>query len=197
MRRPRALRSRPPARTSRAASRAELTKSFSSAADTASRYPASIQDQIIAGAKTAFLQGDQWAYTAGIVAVLLGAALVCFKFPRRDEESRLLADYQSTRTSADGGSDCPALAVTRPESDALPPQRRVVPLVLVGVRLGKRGHGAVEDSPLPRYAAIAILSPERACALRASSRRSCRRPPAGGIHQLDVAEPLASHSWRM
>ena len=43
----------------------ELTKSFSSAADTATRYPASVQDQIVAGAKTAFLQGDQWAYTAG------------------------------------------------------------------------------------------------------------------------------------
>jgi MFS transporter, DHA2 family, multidrug resistance protein len=74
---------------------AELTKSFSSAADTASRYPASIQDQIIAGAKTAFLQGDQWAYTAGIVAVLLGATLVYFMFPRREEERRLLAQYQA------------------------------------------------------------------------------------------------------
>ena len=74
---------------------AELTKSFSSAADTASRYPSSIQDQIIAGAKTAFLQGDQWAYTAGIVAVLLGATLVYFMFPRREEEQRLLAHYQA------------------------------------------------------------------------------------------------------
>jgi DHA2 family multidrug resistance protein-like MFS transporter len=74
---------------------AELTKSFSSAADTASRYPSSIQDQIIAGAKTAFLQGDQWAYTAGIVAVLLGATLVYFMFPRREEERSLLAQYQS------------------------------------------------------------------------------------------------------
>jgi len=74
---------------------AELTKSFSSAADTASRYPSSIQDQIIAGAKTAFLQGDQWAYTAGIVAVLLGATLVFFKFPKREEERRLLAEYHA------------------------------------------------------------------------------------------------------
>ena len=74
---------------------AELTKSFSSAADTASRYPSSIQDQIIAGAKTAFLQGDQWAYTAGIVAVLLGAVLVYFKFPRLVDENRLLAEYQA------------------------------------------------------------------------------------------------------
>ena len=79
---------------------AELTKSFSSAADTASRYPSSIQDQIIAGAKAAFLQGDQWAYTAGIVAVLLGATLVFFMFPKRDEERRLLARYQGEDTAA-------------------------------------------------------------------------------------------------
>jgi EmrB/QacA subfamily drug resistance transporter len=78
---------------------AELTKSFSSAADTASRYPASIQDQIVAGAKTAFLQGDQWAYTAGIVAVLLGAVLVYFKFPRLADERRLLDEYQAQDTS--------------------------------------------------------------------------------------------------
>jgi DHA2 family multidrug resistance protein-like MFS transporter len=73
----------------------ELTKSFSSAADTAARYPTSVQDQIIAAAKTSFLQGDQWAYLAGIVAVLLGAAVVFLMFPRRDEERRLLAVYQA------------------------------------------------------------------------------------------------------
>ena len=72
----------------------ELTKSFSSAADTAKHYPPSIQDDIVAAAKAAFLQGDQWAYVAGIVAVLLGAALVFFMFPKRDEERRLLAAYQ-------------------------------------------------------------------------------------------------------
>jgi MFS family permease len=76
-----------------ASTQAELTKSFSSAADTASRYPASIQDNIIAGAKAAFLHGDQWAYTAGIVAVALGAVLVFFRFPRHEEEERLLAEY--------------------------------------------------------------------------------------------------------
>jgi MFS transporter, DHA2 family, multidrug resistance protein len=74
---------------------AELTKSFSSAADTAQRYPSSVQDEIIAAAKTSFLQGDQWAYTAGIVAVLLGAVLVYFMFPRRDAERRLLASYEA------------------------------------------------------------------------------------------------------
>jgi hypothetical protein len=73
----------------------ELTKSFASAADTAQRYPPSVQDNIIAAAKTSFLQGDQWAYTAGVVAVLLGAALVFFMFPKRDEERRLLAAYHA------------------------------------------------------------------------------------------------------
>jgi EmrB/QacA subfamily drug resistance transporter len=78
---------------------AELTKSFSSAADTASRYPSSQQDAIISGAKTAFLHGDQWAYTAGLVAVVIGAALVFFCFPKRDEEQRLLAEYHAQDTS--------------------------------------------------------------------------------------------------
>jgi MFS transporter, DHA2 family, multidrug resistance protein len=72
----------------------ELTKSFSSAADTAKQYPESVQDTIIAAAKTSFLQGDQWAYLAGIVAVLLGAALVFFKFPNAADEKHLLATYR-------------------------------------------------------------------------------------------------------
>ena len=64
---------------------AELTKSFASAESTAAQYPQYSQ-QITAAAKEAFLNGDQWAYTAGIVAVLLGAAVVFFLFPRKDEE---------------------------------------------------------------------------------------------------------------
>jgi MFS transporter, DHA2 family, multidrug resistance protein len=77
-----------------ASTQAELTKSFASAADTASRYPASTQDSIIAGAKTAFLHGDQWAYTAGVVAIVLGAVLVFFSFPKKQEEQELLAGYR-------------------------------------------------------------------------------------------------------
>jgi hypothetical protein len=72
----------------------ELTKSFSSAADAAQQYPAQA-DQIVAGAKAAFLQGDQWAYLAGIGAVLLGAVLVFARFPKRDDERRLLAEYHA------------------------------------------------------------------------------------------------------
>jgi len=87
----------------------ELTKSFSSAADTASRYPTSVQDQIIASAKTAFLQGDQWAYLAGIIAVLLGATLVFFMFPKRADEKRLLAKYLAEDNAAEPVADPPPL----------------------------------------------------------------------------------------
>ena len=78
----------------------ELTKSFSSAADTAQSYPPSQQEAIIAAAQKAFLDGDQWAYTAGIVAVLLGAVLVFFMFPRRDEEQQLLGEYHAADQSS-------------------------------------------------------------------------------------------------
>jgi MFS transporter, DHA2 family, multidrug resistance protein len=88
----------------------ELTKSFSSAANTAERYPPSVQDNILAGAKTAFLQGDQWAYLAGIIAVLLGATLVFFLFPKRDDEKRLLAAYHAQDTGGAAEVTAPVAA---------------------------------------------------------------------------------------
>jgi MFS transporter, DHA2 family, multidrug resistance protein len=71
----------------------ELTRSFSSAVDTAERYP-QYESQIVAAAKSSFLQGDEWAYIAGIVAILLGAVLIFFLFPKKDREDELLAQYQ-------------------------------------------------------------------------------------------------------
>jgi MFS transporter, DHA2 family, multidrug resistance protein len=86
-----------------------LTKSFSSAADAARQYPAHASE-IVAGAKTAFLQGDQWAYVAGIVAVLLGAALVYLQFPKAKQERRLLEQYSATASAS------PAPATVSPPS---------------------------------------------------------------------------------
>jgi len=75
----------------------ELTKSFDGAEAVAKQYP-QYSSQITAAAKTSFLQGDQWAYTAGIVAVLLGAALVFFCFPRHERERELLESYAAEDT---------------------------------------------------------------------------------------------------
>jgi DHA2 family multidrug resistance protein-like MFS transporter len=77
----------------------ELTKSFAGAADVAQQHP-QYANQIIAAARTSFLDGDQWAYLAGIIAILLGAALVFFVFPSRAAERRLLLEYQAEDTGA-------------------------------------------------------------------------------------------------
>ena len=72
----------------------QLTKSFAGADAVAQQYP-QYADQIITAAKESFLKGDEWAYTAGIVAVLLGAVLVFFLFPKLDSERELLAGYEA------------------------------------------------------------------------------------------------------
>ena len=72
----------------------ELTKSFSSAEATSEQFP-QYATQITEAAKQSFLDGADWAYTAGIVAVLLGAVLVFFLFPGKEGEERLLARYQA------------------------------------------------------------------------------------------------------
>lgn len=72
----------------------ELTKSFSGAAVTAQQYP-EYAPQIIAAARESFLQGANWAYAAGIVAVLAGATLVYFAFPKPEAERELLASYEA------------------------------------------------------------------------------------------------------
>ena len=77
----------------------QLTKSFDGAEQVATQYP-QYADQITAAAKTAFLQGDQWAYIAGIVAVLLGAVLVYAAFPR--DGARAGAPRRVPAADADG-----------------------------------------------------------------------------------------------
>jgi MFS transporter, DHA2 family, multidrug resistance protein len=82
---------------------AQLTKSFASAEAMAQQYP-QFAPQITAAAKASFLAGDQWAYLAGIGAILLGAGLVFFLFPKRDTEQRLLAEYDAADTHGAGGA---------------------------------------------------------------------------------------------
>ena len=79
----------------------ELTKSFSSASDAAKQFSPSIQNDIVAAAKASFLQGDQWAYLAGIVAVVIGAAVVFFLFPKNEAERRMLAEYAAEDAAAE------------------------------------------------------------------------------------------------
>ena len=76
----------------------ELTKSFSSAADLAAQYPQLHATRSSPPPRPPSCRATSWAYTAGIVAVLLGAALVFFLFPKRDEEEALLERYHAEDT---------------------------------------------------------------------------------------------------
>jgi DHA2 family multidrug resistance protein-like MFS transporter len=77
----------------------QLTKSFAGAESVAQQYP-QYASQITAAAKQSFLDGDQWAYGAGVAAVVLGAVLVFTMFPRREREQELLAEYHAQDTAA-------------------------------------------------------------------------------------------------
>jgi len=101
--------------------RNELEKSFTGAAAVAQRYP-KYAPQIISAAKSAFLAGDQWAYLAGAVAVLAGAAIVFFLFPRRDAESRLLAAYQAQDAAATPAPAFPGSGSQRARTSARDPR---------------------------------------------------------------------------
>jgi MFS family permease len=78
----------------------QLTKSFSSAADTAQGYPPNVASAITAAAKQSFVDGQKWAYFAGIVAVVSGAALVFFFFPKRPRELELVESYHRADQAA-------------------------------------------------------------------------------------------------
>ena len=75
-----------------------LQLSFASAEDLASKHP-QYASQITAAAKSSFLQGDQWAYLAAMIAVLIGMALVFRFFPQHAEETELRAAYHAEDTS--------------------------------------------------------------------------------------------------
>jgi hypothetical protein len=80
-----------------ASTQSQLQLSYSSAADLANQNP-EFGSQIISAAKQSFLDGDQWAYLAAMVAVLIGMALVFFFFPKHEEELALRASYQAQDT---------------------------------------------------------------------------------------------------
>ncbi len=77
----------------------ELTKSFSGAVNTAEQYP-QYASQIVSAARTSFLDGGDWTYAAGMIAVALGMAVVFFLFPHHKRELELLESYTKEDTGA-------------------------------------------------------------------------------------------------
>ena len=73
---------------------AQLTMSFEGAQAIADQ-PQNQQyaSQITEAAKQAFLQGDQWAYLAGLVMVVIGMLVVWRFYPKHSDEVALKAEY--------------------------------------------------------------------------------------------------------
>jgi DHA2 family multidrug resistance protein-like MFS transporter len=89
-----------------------LQLSYASAEDLAAQYP-HYASQITAAAQSSFLKGDQWAYLAAIVAILIGMALVYRFFPKKDAENALRAGYHAGDTGA-GPAGVPTAPVRVP-----------------------------------------------------------------------------------
>jgi len=90
---------------------------------TAQQYP-QYASQITAAAKSSFLAGDQSAYIAGIIAILIGAIVVFFVFPKRDEERKVLVEYHQDDLAAMGvlsGAEPVVQPAGRPEDHVLAP----------------------------------------------------------------------------
>ena len=71
---------------------AALTKSFSSAADLAERYPDNATE-ILSAAREAFVRGDFLAYASAIIVVLIGAVVVRIWYPNLTKERALMKEY--------------------------------------------------------------------------------------------------------
>ena len=71
----------------------QLQKSYAGAEAAAQQYP-QYSDAIVAAAKNAFLQGANWAYAAGILAILVGAAITWWRYPDKAQERAMLAEYE-------------------------------------------------------------------------------------------------------
>jgi len=76
----------------------ELERSFSSATAVAQAYPHDAA-AIIAGARDSFLEGANWAYAAGAVAIVLGALVVAAFFPKKDAELAMLDQFHRVDSS--------------------------------------------------------------------------------------------------
>jgi len=70
----------------------QLTRSFSSAENLASSYP-QYTNQITTAARNSFIDGQHWAFAAGLVAMALGMVLVRVAFPDKETESALIDSY--------------------------------------------------------------------------------------------------------
>ena len=80
----------------------QLTKSYAGAESIAAKYP-QYSDQIVAAARDSFVHGQDMAFAAGVVTMLLGTVLVWFAFPDRRREIEMLAEFEREDSATRNG----------------------------------------------------------------------------------------------
>ena len=153
-----------------------LTKSFSSAANFAQQPQyQQYSKQIVAGAKQSFIDGQDWAYLAGIIAILLGATLVFIFFPKQHHEDELLATYRAEDRAASRGNAAAGHAGA--------PRRAI--------------RGAVRDSPPRANRPSTVGRGRKSIGLATGQLSYVPPPPQGseGTSELRAEGPAATGRW--
>jgi hypothetical protein len=115
-----------------AATQSQLQLSYASASNLADQYP-EYSDQILAAAESSFLDGDQLTYIAGLVAVVIGAAVVFVFFPRKEDEERMRLAFHAEDEALESTAPPP----DSPDSPSAPSP---------GIRGGGSADGVTVDS---------------------------------------------------
>ena len=76
-----------------AATQSELASSYAGATKVSEQFP-QYQSAIISAAQESFLQGAGWAFAAGALFIVIGALLVFFAYPSKQNAIDLFAEYQ-------------------------------------------------------------------------------------------------------
>jgi DHA2 family multidrug resistance protein-like MFS transporter len=96
-----------------ASTQSQLQLSYASAADLAEQNP-QYSDQIISAAQSSFLEGDQLAYIAGLVAVIIGGTLTYFVFPKKEDEDKMRAAFHAEDEAPSIGAGPDAITAPGP-----------------------------------------------------------------------------------
>jgi DHA2 family multidrug resistance protein-like MFS transporter len=70
----------------------QLTKSYSGAETVAANYP-QYSSQIITAANESFVNGQKLAYTAGLIGMVVGTALVWSMYPDKRREIEMFESF--------------------------------------------------------------------------------------------------------
>ncbi len=99
----------------------QMLSSFEGAEAVAQQYPASVQQEIVDAASTAFTDGKQWAIAIAMVLVLGAIALVVIAYPRRQAETDFFAKIAQGNVGAATATQSGSSTTTPDNPQPMPP----------------------------------------------------------------------------